>query len=212
RLSWKCTTTVNTVTEPLLRLMKRAGCHLVSFGFESGTQEALDRLGKGITLEQSRRAAEMAAAAGLETVGFFMLGIDGETPEAVDRTIRFSRELDVDYAQFMIYQAEPGGGSAAASEDPFEEDNPFTTASSGAALQNEGPFTAEALARFSGRAYRSFYARPAYWLKTLRKVRTPGELGVKAGAGFSLLFYSVTRNLLARLRARGARAPQSRML
>jgi len=193
-LAWKCTTTVDRVDPELLAAMRRAGCHLVSFGFESGDQGRLDATGKGTTVEQGRDAAAMAREAGLEVIGFFMIGIDGETRETAERTMRFARELDLDYAQFMVYQPV---GTSETRDAPFADEQPDSSVLSRAALEGTGPFAPPELVRLNARAYRSFYLRPRYWWKVLRKVRGPRDLAVKLGAGAELVWFNVTRQVLA---------------
>jgi anaerobic magnesium-protoporphyrin IX monomethyl ester cyclase len=104
RLPWATVTgiRVNGVTLELFELMKRAGCNGVSFGIESGNQEILDRIPKNITLEQVRKAVSWARRAGLETVGYFMLALPGETVETMRETIRFACSLDLDLAKASI--------------------------------------------------------------------------------------------------------------
>jgi len=93
---------VDCVDEEFLVLAKRAGLYQVSFGFESGDQECLNSIGKGITLEQSLRAMEMVKKVGLESVGFFMFGLPAETEESMRRTIDFAMKLMPDFAKVTI--------------------------------------------------------------------------------------------------------------
>ncbi len=92
----------------LLALLARAGCWHVSLGVESGDPEILARTGKGITLDQARAAAERASRAGLAVKGFFILGLAGETPETLERTIRFACELPLSDASAFFLTPFPG--------------------------------------------------------------------------------------------------------
>jgi len=98
---WALPTGVNVhdVDEEFFRLAKRAGCYQVAFGIESGVEEILAGVCKRQSPEQVRRAVEMAAGAGLETVGFFMMGLPGDTTETMDRTIDFALSLPLTYAK-----------------------------------------------------------------------------------------------------------------
>jgi radical SAM superfamily enzyme YgiQ (UPF0313 family) len=107
-VSWDCNARVNTVDERMLALMKAAGCVRINFGVESGSQEILDRIGKGITLEQIRKAHRMAREAGLLTMSFFMLGHPGEDRNHVDCTLRLAREIAPDCPGLTFATPFPG--------------------------------------------------------------------------------------------------------
>jgi radical SAM superfamily enzyme YgiQ (UPF0313 family) len=93
KLSWSCGTGVKYMSPEILALMKKAGCHTVNVGFESGNQEILDRMNKNVTVEQNLKAAEMLHAAGINIFAFFMMGYPGETREQVEDTIRLARKI-----------------------------------------------------------------------------------------------------------------------
>lgn len=100
---------VNHTDAELFQLMKRAGCKRVGFGVESGDPEILKRVvKKAQTLDQVRGAFKNAKAAGLQTMGFFIYGMPGETEETMERTTQFALELDPDLAHFMIASPYPG--------------------------------------------------------------------------------------------------------
>ena len=76
---------------------------------ESGNQRILDDvIGKKLTLEQVRQAFRAARAAGMETIGFFIIGLPGETEETMEDTIRFACELDPLVANFSMATPFPG--------------------------------------------------------------------------------------------------------
>ena len=107
-IQWICNSRVDTFDKEMAEAMKAAGCWMVSFGVESGNQDILDLCGKKITLEQSRRAVQVCREVGLISIGHFVLGFPGETHETLKQTIRFSREIDPDFAEFYIATPFPG--------------------------------------------------------------------------------------------------------
>lgn len=102
QLAWRCFSCVDTVDPRLLRAMKEAGCHQISYGLESGSQQVLDATAKGTTLEQSQRAVRLTREAGIETCCDFMLGMYGDDRASVEQTVDFALALNPDYAQFQV--------------------------------------------------------------------------------------------------------------
>jgi radical SAM superfamily enzyme YgiQ (UPF0313 family) len=91
--SFGAITRANMVTPELLRTMRRAGLAHVNFGVESGDDEILRAIRKGIRTDQVVRALEWAKDAGLTTACNFMLGFPEESPPALERTHRFMERI-----------------------------------------------------------------------------------------------------------------------
>jgi anaerobic magnesium-protoporphyrin IX monomethyl ester cyclase len=91
--SWSAITRAPMVTPELLAAMHRAGLVAVNFGVESGDDQILRAIKKGITTDHVVRALEWAKAEGLRTACNFMLGFPQETPAALDRTLRFMERI-----------------------------------------------------------------------------------------------------------------------
>ncbi|MCK7580896.1 MAG: radical SAM protein [Chromatiales bacterium] len=103
-----CNSRSDHVDPDLLELLRRAGCWMIGFGLESGNQTILDIMGKNVTLEQNRQAVLWAKEAGLQITAHMVLGYPGETAETIANTIRFTRSLPLDYAQFYCAVPFPG--------------------------------------------------------------------------------------------------------
>lgn len=108
KVHWIAMGRVDTVDEELLTEMRKAGCDNMYLGVESGSEEILRRLKKGIRLSQVEKAFAMARRAGIKTQAFFMLGGPGETKETLKQTIDFAVKLDPDNAQFAAAVPYPG--------------------------------------------------------------------------------------------------------
>lgn len=106
-IKWACRSRVDDVDEGLLKEMKSAGCDRIYFGIESGCQEILDRVNKGITIEQVQNTINLCKQIGIKTLGFFLVGAPGETKETVEKTMQFAMKLDLDYVQFSKCLAKP---------------------------------------------------------------------------------------------------------
>jgi len=107
-LIWRCYSRVNHVDLELLKLMKRAGCYSIGYGIESGDDEILRIMRKGITTDLCRKAVKWAKQAGIEVRTYYMLNNLGDTRETIEKTINFSKELDSELADFGIAHPLPG--------------------------------------------------------------------------------------------------------
>ncbi|MBN2421478.1 radical SAM protein [Candidatus Woesearchaeota archaeon] len=103
-----CSSRANTIDEERLEWLKKAGCIQITFGIESGDDNILRIIKKGITTDMARKAIALVKKYGIGTHASYMLGNPGETLETVRKTINFARELDTDYAQFSIATPFPG--------------------------------------------------------------------------------------------------------
>ncbi len=100
---------VNHTDPELFHLMKAAGAKRVGFGVENGDPWMLKNvIRKGQTLDQVRNAFKWAKAANLQTMGFFIFGMPGDTEESMEKTIQLALELDPDLANFMLAAPFPG--------------------------------------------------------------------------------------------------------
>lgn len=97
---WQCQVRVDTVDKPLLEKMRRAGCYTICFGVESGDQEILNQISKGITLARAVDVMRWAEELGLYTKVSFSLGHPGETYEQAKKTNKFARA----YARYMTFR------------------------------------------------------------------------------------------------------------
>ena len=108
RMRWSCSTRVDAADAETFRLMKRAGCYDVFFGFESGDDRILEIAGKRITTAQMREAVRMAKQAGLAVHGCFILGLPGETEQTIEKAWVLAKELDLRGVSFPIAVPFPG--------------------------------------------------------------------------------------------------------
>jgi len=166
----------NLADEEMLGKMRMAGCIRTAFGVESGNQEILDSvIHKQLTLEQVRSAFAAAKAVGMETIGFFMVGMPGETEQTMEETIQFACELDPLVANFSIATPFPGtemydtvkqnGRILADNWDDF-------VFFEGKARFEYPNLPAELVERKWKEAHRRFYLRPHRVIKTLGRKQT----------------------------------------
>jgi radical SAM superfamily enzyme YgiQ (UPF0313 family) len=82
KLSWSAQCRPDFADEGLLREMKSAGCVLLQYGVESGSQEVLDRIRKGVSITNIVKTFKIIKSVGIKTLTFFMLSSKGEYPYA----------------------------------------------------------------------------------------------------------------------------------
>jgi radical SAM superfamily enzyme YgiQ (UPF0313 family) len=107
--TWSCTCRVHADYD-MLKAMKEAGCRLLIVGFESGDPEILKNIRKGATVEQAHTFMKNCKRLGLAVHGDFIVGLPGETPESILRTIQFAEQLDSETIQVSIAHPYPGTG------------------------------------------------------------------------------------------------------
>jgi anaerobic magnesium-protoporphyrin IX monomethyl ester cyclase len=166
----------NLADEEVLGAMVRAGCIRAAFGVESGNQRILDSVvDKHLTLDQVRTAFRAARAVGLETIGFFIIGLPGETEATIDDTIRFACELDPVVANFSIATPFPGTRMyetvKAQGRILAETWDDFVFFEGKARFEMPG-LPAELVERKWKEAYRRFYLRPRRITRTLTRKET----------------------------------------
>ncbi len=108
KVTWWADARVDCVDEELLTLMKEAGCTIISYGVESGSQRLLNYIKKGITLEQVRETVRITKKAGIDIRATFILGLPTETREESLQTIEFAKELKIAQVRFALATPFPG--------------------------------------------------------------------------------------------------------
>ncbi len=107
KFTWSCTSRVTTDYDTL-KAMKDAGCRLLIVGYESGDQQILKNIKKGATIDMARRFTANCKKLGITVHGDFIVGLPGETPETIRKSIDFAKELDVETIQVSIGHPFPG--------------------------------------------------------------------------------------------------------
>lgn len=107
-LTWYCLSRVESMDLDLARLMRQAGCRLVSFGIESGNPEILEKIHKKISLPAARQAIEATYQAGLRSQCTFILGFPFDTQKTMADTLHFAQELSPTIAIFFALVPYPG--------------------------------------------------------------------------------------------------------
>ena len=108
KVCWLSETRVDRLDRESLRIMRASGCRRILLGIESGVDLLLENVNKTFTTETTRKACRMIREEGIDSVGLFMIGLPGETPEMTRQTIDFACSLDLDFAKFAVTVPFPG--------------------------------------------------------------------------------------------------------
>lgn len=174
-LPWTCLTKAESVDLEMLKMMHQAGCWQVLYGLESGDDRVLESLGKKNTVTMNRQAVKWAREAGLRVRADFIVGTPAETPESLQRTLDFAKELDLDFAHFNKFVPFPG---TTFYHQLVEQGYQFDFSGSSSTLDHDAllyvppTITVAAYQEFLDHSYKEFYLRPGYLIKRLLAMRT----------------------------------------
>ncbi|MEW6388500.1 MAG: hopanoid biosynthesis associated radical SAM protein HpnJ [Thermodesulfobacteriota bacterium] len=178
KFTWSATARVNTDYQTL-KAMKEGGARLLVVGFETGSQQVLEKIHKGATLDLGRRLVKWCRELGLQVHGTFMVGLPGETRETIEASIRFACELDPDTIQVSLATPYPGTEFYEfCREKGYLQDHSLVNGHTGyqqCVVDYPGLAAAE-IFKAVPRFYRRFYFRPGYMSRAARvMLRDPAE-------------------------------------
>ena len=107
-INFNCAVRVGYTDDDLLKMLKNAGCLMVSLGIESADPEMLARHKSGVSLDEVLDTVRRIQEAGLRAKGLFMMGLPGETEESIKRTSDFIISLGLDDMNMAKFTPFPG--------------------------------------------------------------------------------------------------------
>ena len=165
RFRWLCNARVNLDYDTMVK-MKKAGCHLIIPGIESGDDQILRNIKKGTNLKLIREYVKNAKRAGLNVHACYMVGNEGETKETMQNTLKLALELNTDTAQFYPLLPFPGteayawakknGYISGRYDEYVKEDGTINC------VLNLPNISAEEMVEFCDNARKKYYLRPRY--------------------------------------------------
>jgi hopanoid biosynthesis associated radical SAM protein HpnJ len=106
-VTWSCNAKANVPYETL-KVMRDNGLRLLLVGFETGSQEILYNIKKGMRVEFARRFSEDCHKLGITIHGTFIMGLPGENQDTIQETIKFAKEVNPHTIQVSLAAAYPG--------------------------------------------------------------------------------------------------------
>ena len=191
--TWSCLSRVDLVDRDLLALLARAGCALVEFGVESGSQAILDRYRKGTTIAQVRQAFDWCREQRIATLATFILGLPGETPDSLRETLDLALAIDPTFCSFNA--ASPRRGTElrreAVTAGAIADEDAKLDSSWSAPVFSTTSLAAGVVEAFRRRAIRRFYSRPSYLLRRAMQAGSWVELRNLVENGAALAWRSI---------------------
>ena len=195
-LTWIANGRVDMIDRETMALMKKAGCHMVKFGVETGCDEILCNYRKGTTAAQARKAFADANAIGMDTHAHMVIGGPGETPETLEATLRFVKEINPSTASFGLLTPYPGTELFRRVEALHPEIRDGSD-SNMANLHVDG-FFSESICGIDGptlnkwllKCYRRFYLRPGYIFRRALGLRSFSQTAVMFIAGLNIFQFA----------------------
>ncbi len=170
-LCWSTNARAN-VDRETLKSMKDGGLRLFVVGYESGNEEILKNIKKGVSVERARRFTKDCHEIGILIHGTFIVGLPGETMETINETIKFAREMNPETLQVSLASPYPGTHfynyvkeNGFLVQDVYNDEAGYQKCTvSYPGLSSQEIFDAVE------RVYRSYYFRPKYFIKAAKKM------------------------------------------
>ena len=106
-VTWSCNAKANVPYETL-KIMREGGLRLLLVGYESGNQQILHNIKKGLRTDVARQFTKDCHKLGIVIHGTFILGLPGETLETIEETINYAKEIDPHTIQVSLAAPYPG--------------------------------------------------------------------------------------------------------
>jgi len=192
-IEWSCRSRVDVVDEDILKEASRAGCRQIYYGIESVNQKVLDKVKKSIEPERVRQAVKLSKKYGIRAMGFFMVGNPEDTTDSVRETIRFAKELDLDFIQVCRSIPKPGTDLDKEMIQTIGRD-PWREHVLGNKIKERLPAPWSALTEkekesLTKEFYLKFYFRPKILWNRVSQLRSIQELRRYIKVGLKMLFY-----------------------
>jgi radical SAM superfamily enzyme YgiQ (UPF0313 family) len=188
-VNWVAGTRVDMVTKELLQKMAQAGCKSMWYGVESGAQNVLNEMRKGITLEQTVKAFQWTVEAGMKPDPNVVLGFPGETKESAWATIKLCQKIAPTYmASYTIATPYPGTPLYyLVKEKGWLKDTNFDHYDTATPTFETPTMTIQELRKLRAKAWSSFYERPSYIRAMFKKGVIYGLAAMKAAVTYRII-------------------------
>lgn len=93
---FECISRADRLNSQVADALQELGCFRIWIGSESGSQNILDSMQRGVTVEQVQTAVGLCKSRGIQTGMFLMWGYEGERLEDIEMTVDHVKRADPD--------------------------------------------------------------------------------------------------------------------
>lgn len=189
KVPWGMNARADNWDREMLERLIETGLFTLRIGIESGDQAVLDKTKKDLNLEGARRMLEMSDGLGISNHVSFIIGLEGETWESVDRTVKYIKTLPVDSVQFSVAAPFPGTGLHKLAEDKGHLTTKDWTRYNGAhnAVMRTDAMSTDEVMRALRSARRRVYFSPRFVKRRLSFIRNWRDLAAISRKAMSLV-------------------------
>ena len=108
KIVWWTNTRVDKNDIEMFRLMRQAGCYMLSIGGESGDLAILKNIKKGTKPEFIEKTVNTLRKVGINSLVYFLIGLPGETKDTIRETLNLCKKINPDYVEFYPATPYPG--------------------------------------------------------------------------------------------------------
>lgn len=177
KLTWSCNARANLDYDTLKQLRDN-GLRLLLVGFESGNQEILDGIRKGIKLEIARKFMENCRKLGIKVHGTFIIGLPNESQETIEETIRFACDVNPHTIQVSIAAPYPGTElyRQAVENNWFSQENLISESGIQTSTLAYPNLSSAQIENAVEQMYRKFYFRPQAIIPIVTEMLTDSQM------------------------------------
>jgi len=174
KIRWGTNSRVDTLDEERIIWMKKAGCYVVGFGAESASPFMLEKMKKGIKVDQVSKAVSLCRKHRLKSYLHFVIGLPWETKETIDDTIKFVKKTQASFIEVNIAYPLPGTELyTIAKENGLFDETMLSGHDHTYSLIRSFTISVEELRVLRKKILRAFYLRTGYIISNITSMRSP---------------------------------------
>lgn len=175
-IQWGCNSRVDTIDEEMAAIMKKAGCWIVGFGIESGSNDMLTKMKKNTTTQQAERAVSACQKHKLKVHTFYILGLPWESEETLKQTLAFAKKIKADFFDFNLAYPLPGTPYyQLALKNKLLVADDLSAGSYSTSIVNTLNLSHRELIKWRKKILLTLYLQPSYIYKTFRFILARGN-------------------------------------
>lgn len=193
KFSWCCKARIHGMDHETLAYMKAAGCYLINFGIETGSDEGLKAIRKGTSIREIRQVTRWCKQLGIKVMSYFIIGHPFErSKKDVNKNLDFLISLDTEFCHIGVLTPIPYtelfDGAEAKGIVSYTPWKNFVLTGESFTIKNwDEHLTMSELSRLKMKGLLKFYFRPSYLMWQLVNNAHPKEIAYKAKVALNMI-------------------------